>query len=84
MSSNNEGKILVVKNLPFNIKGEELYDIFTRFGEVIQIRKDKKGTAIIVYEKREYSKNAYKELNGFNVSGKYIYCYYYVPNLNKK
>lgn len=47
-------KIIYVRNLPYKITAEELYDVFGRFGPIRQIRKgktaDKKGTAFIVYE----------------------------------
>lgn len=47
-------KIIFVRNLPYKITDEELYQVFSRFGPVRQIRKgtkgDKKGTAFIVYE----------------------------------
>ncbi len=47
-------KIIFVRNLPYKITDDELYQVFTRFGSVRQIRKgskgDKKGTAFIVYE----------------------------------
>ena len=31
-------RILYVKNLPFKITGEELYDLFGRYGAIRQIR----------------------------------------------
>ena len=47
-------KIIFVRNLPYKITNEELYDVFGRFGAIRQIRKgktgDKKGTAFVVYE----------------------------------
>ena len=47
-------KIIFVRNLPYKITNEELYDVFGRFGPIRQIRKgktgDKKGTAFVVYE----------------------------------
>lgn len=46
-------KIIFVRNLPYKITSEEMYDVFGRFGPIRQIRKgktgDKKGTAFIVY-----------------------------------
>ena len=46
-------KIIFVRNLPYKITAEELYDVFGRFGPIRQIRKgqtaEKKGTAFIVY-----------------------------------
>lgn len=46
-------KIIFVRNLPYKITNEEMYDVFGRFGPIRQIRKgktgDKKGTAFVVY-----------------------------------
>jgi len=47
-------RILFVRNLPFKITAEELYDIFGKYGAIFQIRlgdrKDTRGTAYVVYE----------------------------------
>ena len=47
-------RFVFVKNLPYKITSEELYDIFTKFGPVRQIRRgtrnENKGTAFIVYD----------------------------------
>ena len=32
-------RVLYVRNLPFKINGEELYDIFGKYGSIRQIRK---------------------------------------------
>ena len=45
-------RILYVRNLPFKISAEELYDIFGKYGAVYQIRlgdrsKDTRGTAFV-------------------------------------
>jgi pre-mRNA branch site protein p14 len=34
-------KIIFVRNLPYKITAEELYDVFGRFGAIRQIRKGK-------------------------------------------
>ena len=44
-----------MRNLPFKISAEKLYDIFGKYGAVYQIRigdksKDTRGTAFVVYE----------------------------------
>lgn len=74
-------KIIYVRNLPYKITAEELYDVFGRFGLVRQIRKGKsakqKGTAIIVYEDIYDAKEAVENLNGFNVGGRYLVALYY-------
>ena len=47
-------RVLYVRNLPFNISSEEMYDIFGKYGAIRQIRvgtsKDTRGTAFVVYE----------------------------------
>jgi pre-mRNA branch site protein p14 len=74
-------KIIFVRNLPYKITSEEMYDVFGRFGPIRQIRKgktgDKKGTAFIVYEDIFDAKEAVDNLNGFNVGGRYLVALYY-------
>ncbi|KAI5081881.1 hypothetical protein GOP47_0001624 [Adiantum capillus-veneris] len=45
-------RVLYVRNLPFNITSEEMYDIFGKYGAIRQIRvgtnKDTRGTAFVV------------------------------------
>eukprot|EP00347_Sterkiella_histriomuscorum_P008830 403343577 len=82
-------RIVFVRNLPFKITSDELFDIFGKYGALRQIRKGNagktKGTAFVVYEDIYDAKNAVDHLNGFNVAGKYLICLYYQPNkLNKK
>jgi hypothetical protein len=47
-------RALYVRNLPFKITAEEMYDIFGKFGAIRQIRlgnaADTRGTAFVVYE----------------------------------
>lgn len=47
-------RILFVKNLPYSITGDDLYDLFLRYGNIRQIRigngAKQKGTAYVVYE----------------------------------
>lgn len=74
-------RFVYIKNLPYKISPEELYDIFTKFGPVRQIRRgktvDNKGTAFVVYEDIFDAKNAVDKLSGVNVGGRYLICLYY-------
>eukprot|EP00906_Rhabdomonas_costata_P015842 RCo022721 len=72
---------IFVRNLPYKISSEEMYDIFGKFGPVRQIRigvsPETKGTAFVVYEDIFDAKNAVDHLNGFNVCGRYLILLYY-------
>ncbi|KAL3142246.1 hypothetical protein ABBQ38_002590 [Trebouxia sp. C0009 RCD-2024] len=74
-------RILYVRNLPFNISSEEMYEIFGRFGAVRQIRqganKETRGTAYVVYEDIYDAKTAVEHLSGFNVANRYLIVLYY-------
>mmetsp|Transcript_8936 Transcript_8936/g.13269 ORF Transcript_8936/g.13269 Transcript_8936/m.13269 type:complete len:135 (+) Transcript_8936:73-477(+) len=81
-------RILYVRNLPFKITGEEMYDIFGKYGAVHQIRlgdkKDTRGTAFVVYEDIYDAKAAVDHLSGFNVCGRYLVVLYYQPEKIKR
>ena len=76
-------RVLYVRNLPFQIQAEELYEIFGKYGAVYQIRmgdrKDTRGTAFVVYEDIYDAKAAVDHLSGFNVGGRYLVVLYYQP-----
>ncbi|ORM41742.1 Splicing factor 3B subunit 6-like protein [Babesia sp. Xinjiang] len=85
------GKLIFrfIRNLPYKISAEELYDIFGKYGSVRQIRKGNtprtNGTAFVVYDDIYDAKNALDHLSGFNVAGRYLVVLYYNPNrLNKR
>mmetsp|Transcript_15977 Transcript_15977/g.24078 ORF Transcript_15977/g.24078 Transcript_15977/m.24078 type:complete len:126 (-) Transcript_15977:98-475(-) len=74
-------RVLYVRNLPFKVTAEEMYDIFGKYGPIRQIRlgdkPDTKGTAFVVYEDIYDAKNAVDHLSGFNVCGRYLIVLYY-------
>mmetsp|Transcript_30655 Transcript_30655/g.79627 ORF Transcript_30655/g.79627 Transcript_30655/m.79627 type:complete len:132 (-) Transcript_30655:120-515(-) len=74
-------RALYVRNLPFKITAEEMYDIFGKFGAIRQIRlgnaSDTRGTAFVVYEDIYDAKSAVDHLSGFNVCGRYLVVLYY-------
>lgn len=77
-------RILFVRNLPYKISPQDLYDIFGKYGAIRQIRKgianDTRGTAFVVYEDIFDAKTAVENLNGFQVSGKYLIVLYFQPH----
>ncbi|XP_068653212.1 splicing factor 3B subunit 6-like protein [Aristolochia californica] len=82
-------RALYVRNLPFNISSEEMYDIFGKYGAIRQIRignsKDTKGTAFVAYEDIYDAKTAVDHLSGFNVANRYlIVLYYQQAKMSKK
>jgi pre-mRNA branch site protein p14 len=81
-------KIVFVKNLPFKISAEELYDIFGKYGAIQQIRrgnsKETRGTAYVVYEDIYDAKNAVDHLSGFNLGGRYLIVLYHQQSKQKK
>jgi len=76
-------RALYVRNLPFKISPEELYDIFGKFGPIRQIRigtqSSTRGKAYVVYEDIYDAKNAVDHLKGFNIGGRYIIVLYHQP-----
>ena len=81
-------RALYVRNLPFKITSEEMYDIFGKFGAVRQIRlgntNQTRGSAFVVYEDIYDAKNAQEHLSGFNVSGRYLVVLYYQQSKMQK
>ncbi|OAF67671.1 Leucine-rich repeat-containing protein 6 [Intoshia linei] len=77
-------RILYVRNLPYKISSEELYDIFGKYGPIRQIRvgnlPTNKGNAFVVYEDIFDAKNACDHLSGFNVCNRYLVVLFYQAN----
>jgi len=76
-------RILFVKNLNYQITGDDLYELFGRYGSIRQVRigNDPKtrGTAFVVYEDVMDAKNALDHLNGFHLQERYIVVLYHMP-----
>jgi len=74
-------RILYVKNLPWKITKEQMYEVFGGHGAIRQIRmgmdRETKGTAYVVYEDIFEAKNALEKLSGYNVMGRYLIVLYY-------
>lgn len=76
-------RILFVKNLNYQISGDDLYDLFGRYGGIRQIRLGNeaktKGTAFVVFDDVMDAKNALEHLNGFHLQERYIVVLYHMP-----
>merc|ERR1711977_587604 len=74
-------RILFVRNLPFDICSEKIYEIFGKYGPIRHIRigntKNTKGTAYVVYEDIFDAKAACELLSGFNVQNRYLIILYH-------
>lgn len=78
-------KILYVRNLPYKIESQQLYELFAQYGAVRQIRlgsqqHETKGSALVVYDDIYQAKEAHDKLQGFNLMGRYLIVIYYQPN----
>jgi len=81
-------RAIYIRNLPFKISTEEMFDIFGKFGAIRQIRLGNtaatRGRAYVVYEDIYDAKNAVDHLSGFNVGGRYIIVLYHNDKKKKK
>ncbi|GAB5037089.1 pre-mrna branch site p14-like protein [Nannochloropsis oceanica] len=81
-------RILYVRNLPFKLSSDELYDIFGKYGPIRQIRvgaaNENRGKAFVIYEDIYDAKDALEHLNGFNVCGRYLVVLYFHPEKEQK
>ncbi|XP_066601257.1 splicing factor 3B subunit 6 isoform X2 [Prorops nasuta] len=77
-------RVLYIRNLPYKITAEEMYDIFGKYGAIRQIRVgntvETRGRAFVVYEDIFDAKNACDHLSGFNVCNRYLVVLYYQGN----
>lgn len=76
-------RFLYVRNLPYKIENDEMYDIFGKYGAIRQIRignqNETRGSAYVIYEDIFDAKEACEHLSGFNVCGRYLIVTYYNP-----
>ena len=74
-------RILYVRNLPFDVSANAMYDTFGKYGAIRQIRMGTnaktKGTAYVVYEDIYDARNAHDGLSGYNLAGRYVVVTYF-------
>jgi pre-mRNA branch site protein p14 len=77
-------RVLFVRNLPFKTTGEEMFEIFGKYGALRQVRlgtsKQTRGTAFVVFEDILDAKRAVENLTGFKVGDRYLVVLYYRAN----
>lgn len=81
-------RILYVKNLPYKVTAEELYELFGKYGAIRQLRlgseNSTRGVAFVVYEDIFDAKAACEHLSGFNVGGRYLTVLYFQSSRQKR
>lgn len=75
-TSRSQSRLLFVKNLSYTTTGEDLYNLFGKYGAIRQIRlgdaQKTKGSAFVVYEEVNDAKQALDHLNGYHLNERYI------------
>ncbi|CUM66446.1 uncharacterized protein PRCAT00004110001 [Priceomyces carsonii] len=71
--------IVLVRNLPFDITSDSLYELLGKYGSIHQVRvPDEKsdqgtpGTCFVIYRNVASAVSAAKGLNGINYQGRYL------------
>lgn len=76
--------IIQVKNLPYKHKSEDLFTLFSQFGNIHEIRVSNNpsttGQAIVVYKNLKSALLAVEKLSGFNYFGRYLVVKQYIPD----
>lgn len=87
MSKTPELPILQVRNLPYSVKPDDLYELFGQFGNIHEVRlgddPETKGQAIVVYKNYRNCQVALDKLKGFNFNGRYLVVSQYTPEPDK-
>jgi RNA recognition motif-containing protein len=68
--------ILFIRNLSALMPENKLKDIFIQFGHIVSVKIDR-GTAEVVYSRKEYAITAVENTNGMELFGKAIKTTYY-------
>jgi pre-mRNA branch site protein p14 len=79
--SREANRILYVRNLPISIDGQDLYELFGRYGAIRQIRLGNTSrtasTAYVVYEDVFDAQVAKDNLNGYTMGSRYLIVQYH-------
>ena len=79
--SHNANRILYVRNLPYMMDGQDLYDLFGAYGPIRQIRigniPKTVTTAYVVFEDVLDAQAAKDALNGYTMGSRYLIVQYH-------
>eukprot|EP00760_Papus_ankaliazontas_P013540 PhM_4_TR1579/c0_g1_i1/m.98139/K12833/SF3B14; pre-mRNA branch site protein p14 len=81
-------RLLYVRNLPFKINAEALYELFGRFGAIHNIwlgdRRGTRGSAYVLYEDIYDAMAAVDQLSNFHIGDRYLVVLYYSKERTEK
>ena len=76
MASSSDFPIVLVKNLPYDVSSNSLFDLLSSFGDIHQLRipdsSQNKGSCFAIYYDMNEAMRAAKRLNGMNYQGRYL------------
>ncbi|EDK44072.1 conserved hypothetical protein [Lodderomyces elongisporus NRRL YB-4239] len=79
--------IVLVKNLSFTASNKSIYDFFSQYGHIYQVRTSTKeqhqGQVFIIYDNIQSAERAAKEANGVNFQGRYLVTSIYQVDKSK-
>ncbi|ANZ73262.1 BA75_01492T0 [Komagataella pastoris] len=79
--------IVLVKNLPYTTTGDDLYEVFGKYGNIMQVRlgnqADTKGSGLIVFKNLKSAQTCVDKANGYNFNGRYLVVLHYTVDLSK-
>lgn len=88
MEVKGSNRILYVRNFPFETSGEDLYDLFGKYGQIRQIRigntEKTRSTAFVVFENLRSAISARSDLNGYKIGKRYLSISYFSISNNEQ
>ncbi|KAI5953145.1 hypothetical protein KGF54_002516 [Candida jiufengensis] len=80
-----EFPIIQIKNLSYTTTNKQIFEFFSQFGTIYQIRSNSKqqGTIFIIYSNLQQAKLAIKQSNGVNLNGRYLISSLFVVDQSK-
>lgn len=90
-SKGSDFPIVLVKNLPYNTSGDSLLNLFSKYGNIHQIRVPDAsssdpapaGSCFVIYRNIEAANQAAKRVNGINFEGRYLVASIYNVDKSK-